>query len=121
LDPAQLVALAQAAVPGARATAMDLADDPASPVLVILKFPEDHTPAGRTRVFLDAYSGKVLALTSSRAVPPVVSYVTRLNREIHTGDIGGWPTRIIAAVFSLALTLLAVSGPLLWWQRRQRS
>jgi uncharacterized iron-regulated membrane protein len=121
LGPAQLVALAQAAVPGARATAMDLADSAASPVLVIMKFPEDHTPAGRTRVFLDAYSGKVLGVTSSRAAPAALSYVTRLNREIHTGDIGGWPTRIIAAVFSLALPLLAVSGPLLWWQRRRRA
>jgi uncharacterized iron-regulated membrane protein len=121
LDPSRLVALAQAAVPGARATAMNLPDSAASPVMVIMKFPEDHTPAGRTRVFLDAYSGKVLAVTSSRAAPAVVSYVTRLNREIHTGDIGGWPTRILAAVFSLALPLLAVSGPLLWWQRRRRA
>ena len=120
LDPAQLVALAQAAVPDAHATAMDLADSAASSVLVIMKFPEDHTPAGRTRVFLDAYSGKVLALASSRAAPAAVSYVTRLNREIHTGDVGGWPTRIVAAIFSLALPLLAVTGPLLWWQRRQR-
>jgi uncharacterized iron-regulated membrane protein len=121
LDPSRLVALAEAAVPGASATAMDLPDSAARPVLVIMKFPEDHTPAGRTRVFLDAYSGKVLAVSSSRAAPIAVSYVTRLNREIHTGDIGGWPTRIIAAVFSLALPLLAVSGSLLWWQRRRRA
>jgi uncharacterized iron-regulated membrane protein len=49
-----------------------------------------------------------------------VSYTTRLNREIHTVDIGGWPTRILAAVFSLSLPLVAITGPLLWWQRRQR-
>ncbi|HEY3616463.1 MAG TPA: PepSY-associated TM helix domain-containing protein [Candidatus Sulfotelmatobacter sp.] len=121
LDPSRLVAVAQAAVPAARVTALNLSDTAARPVLVIMKFPEDHTPAGRTRVFLDQYSGKVLAVNSSRAAPAAVSYVTRLNREIHTGDIGGWPTRIIAAVFSLALPLLAVSGPLLWWQRRRRA
>jgi uncharacterized iron-regulated membrane protein len=115
------VALSQATVPGARATALNLPDTAASPVLVIMKFPEDHTPAGRTRVFLDEYSGKVLAVINSRAAPAAISYVTRLNREIHTGDIGGWPTRIIAAVFSLALPLLAVSGPFLWWQRRRRA
>jgi uncharacterized iron-regulated membrane protein len=49
-----------------------------------------------------------------------MAYVTRINRELHTGDIGGWPARIIAAIFSLSLPLLAVTGPLLWWQRRQR-
>ena len=120
LDPSRLLALAQADVPGARATGINLADEPGSPVLVIMKFPEDHTPAGRTRVFLDPYSGKVLSLTSSREAPLAVAYVTRLNREIHTGDVGGWPTRIIAAVASLCLPLLAITGPLLWWQRRQR-
>ena len=120
LQPTQLVAIAQAALPGARATVLDLADSATSPVLVIMKFPEDHTPAGRTRIFLDAYSGRVLAVSSSRVVPAAVAYVTRLNREIHTG-ISGWPTRILAAIFSLALPLVAVSGPLLWWQRRQRA
>lgn len=120
LDPARLLSLAQAAVRGARVTGINLADGPTSPVLVVLKFPEDHTPAGRTRVFLDPYSGKVLSITSSREAPAAVAYVTRLNREIHTGDIGGWPTRIVAAISSLCLPLLAITGPLLWWQRRQR-
>jgi uncharacterized iron-regulated membrane protein len=120
VEPARLLALALAAVPGARATVVELSDDATRPVLVIMKFPEDHTPAGRTRVFLDAYSGKVLALNSSRAEPAAVAYVNPVNREIHTGDIGGWPARIIAAVFSLSLPVLALSGPLLWWQRRQR-
>jgi uncharacterized iron-regulated membrane protein len=120
LEPADLLALAQAAVPGARATVLGLADGPSSPAMVIFKFPEDHTPVGRTRVLLDPYSGKVLSVINSRSAPAAIAYVTRLNREIHTGDIGEWPTRIVAAIFSLSLPLLAISGPLLWWQRRQR-
>lgn len=120
LESTQLLLLAEAAAPGARATTVALPDSPASPALVILKYPEDHTPSGRTRIFLDAYSGKILSLTNSRAAPAAVDYVTRLNREIHTGDIGGWPTRILAAIFSLSLPLLALTGPLLWWQRRHR-
>lgn len=120
LDPDRLLAAAQIVVPGAHATVINLPDGPLSPAMVIFKFPEDHTPAGRTRVFLDAYSGKVLSLTSSREAPAPVAYVTRWNREIHTGDIGGWPTRIVAAISSLCLPLLAITGPLLWWQRRQR-
>ena len=120
VEPQRLLELAQAAVPGARPTVIGLADSPARPVLVLMKFPEDHTPAGRTRVYLDAYSGQVLSLVSSRAAPVALSFVTRVNREIHTGDIGGWPTRMVAAIFSLSLPLLAVTGPLLWWQRRQR-
>jgi uncharacterized iron-regulated membrane protein len=120
LDPTRLVSRAKAVAPGARATEIYFAENPERPAMVFMRFPEDHTPVGRTRVFLDAYSGEVLSFTSSRALPPAVSYATRLNREIHTGDIGGWPTRIVAAVFSAALPLLAITGPLLWWQRRQR-
>ncbi|HLV87717.1 MAG TPA: PepSY-associated TM helix domain-containing protein [Candidatus Sulfotelmatobacter sp.] len=121
LDPDQLLASAQNAVPGAHATGINLPDDADSPAMIGFRFPEDRTPAGRTRVFLDPYTGKVLAVNSSRAAPFTVRYMTRINREIHTGDVGGWPTRILAAIFSLALPLLAITGPLLWWQRRQRS
>jgi len=121
LDPARLLQAARVAVPGARPTGINLPEDEDSPVMVGFKFPEDHTPAGRTRVFLNPYTGGVLSLTSSREAPAAVSYVTRINREIHTGDIGGRPTRIVAAIFSLSLPLLAISGPLLWWYRRQRS
>ena len=119
LDPAQLLAFAQAAVPGALPRIIGLPDQPSDPALVIFKYPEDHTPAGRTRVFLDAYTGKILSLTNSRSAPVAVAYVTRLNREIHTGDIGGWPSRIIASIASFCLPLLAITGPLLWWQRRK--
>jgi uncharacterized iron-regulated membrane protein len=120
LEPGELLSLAQTAAPGARVTTLELADSDGNPAMAIMKFPEDHTPAGRTRVLLDAYSGKVLDLTSSRKAPLAMAYVTRINREIHTGDIGGWPARILAAIFSLALPLLAITGPVLWWQRRQR-
>jgi len=41
------------------------------------------------------------------------------NRMIHTGDVFGWPTRILAALMSLTLPLLGVTGPLIWWFRRQ--
>jgi uncharacterized iron-regulated membrane protein len=120
LNPDQLLSRAQIAIPGARVTRIDLSETTDQPTFVTMKFPEDHTPAGRTRVVLDSYTGKVLSFTSSRAAPLAVSYTTRLNREIHTGDIGGWPTRILAAIFSLSLPILAITGPLLWWQRRQR-
>ena len=41
------------------------------------------------------------------------------NRELHTGDIFNLPTRILAAFFSLMLPILAITGPLIWWNRRR--
>ena len=118
LTPDELVAMAMHAAPGAAPTAIDLAEDPSDPALVLLKYPEDQTPAGRTRVYLDPYTGQVAAATDARKVPMAVKYATRLNREIHTGDVYGWPTKLLASFFSLMLPILTISGPLLWWHRR---
>ena len=86
-----------------------------------MKFPEDRTPAGRSRLRIDAYTGKVLQLQSSRDMPMPVKYARMWNREIHTGDIFNLPSRILAAFFSLMLPILAITGPLIWWNRRKAS
>jgi len=39
---------------------------------------------------------------------------------IHTGDFLGAPSRWIAGFFSFMLAVLSVTGPLIWWNRRQR-
>lgn len=114
----QLVAIAQTVAPGALVTRLDLPDKADAPARVILKYPEDRTPAGRTHVYIDTNSGAVLSFTDARTMPLLLQYVGRVNREIHTGDVYGWPTRILAALFSLALPLLAITGSLLWWNRR---
>jgi uncharacterized iron-regulated membrane protein len=121
LSADELVAMAMHAAPGAAPTAIDLPDTPGDPALVLLKYPEDRTPAGRTRIYLDPYNGKVIASTDARKVPLAVMYASRLNREIHTGDVYGWPSKLLACFFSLMLPVLAISGPLLWWHRRVAS
>lgn len=117
MEPGQLLKIAENTAPGARATALNLPDTTGDAALVILKYPEDRTPAGRTRIFLDPYRGTVVAATDSRKVPLAMTYASRVNRELHTGDIYGWPTRIIASFFSLMLAVLTISGPMLWWYR----
>ena len=89
------------------------------PALLALKFPEDHTPLGRTRLRIDANTGQVLQIQSSRDFSPPMKYARMWNREIHTGDFLNLPTRILAAVFSLMLPVLALTGPLIWWNRRR--
>ena len=118
MDPAYLLSIAEHTAPGARATALNLPDTPGGAALVILKYPEDRTPAGRTRIYLDPYRGTVVSEIDSRKVPLAIAYASRLNRELHTGDIYGWPTRFVASFFSLMLAVLTVSGPMLWWYRR---
>ncbi len=114
----QLLATASAAMPGARATWIQMPPG-GRPVRAIFKYPEDHTPSGRTQVFLAPCTGRVLAAISSRQMPAAVRYSSMWNREVHTGDIGGWPTRILMCLFSLSLPAMALTGPLIWWTRRR--
>jgi len=117
LSPDRLLSIAESSAPGARPTWILLA---ANPVRIAMKYPEDRTPSGRTNIFIDACTGNVVYQLSSRSGPLGFRMVKLWNREIHTGDIGGLPTRILVCVTSLMLPVMAVTGPLIWWNRRTR-
>lgn len=115
----RIITAASYAVPGARVTGAYL-DDGHGPARVIMKFPEDHTPSGRTNVFVAPCDGRVIDARSTRTAPVSYRAMAIWNRELHTGDLGGWPTRILAALASLTLPVMALTGPLIWWKRRKR-
>ena len=114
----QALGIAESAAPGAKPTFMQLGSE--GPMRIAMKFPEDHTPAGRTIVFLDRHTGKILSLKNSRTESIAYKYTRMWNREIHTGDLFGWPTRILACISSLTLPVMAITGPLIWWNRRRK-
>jgi uncharacterized iron-regulated membrane protein len=37
---------------------------------------------------------------------------------MHTGSVFGLPTKILAIVTCLAITLMSVTGVMMWWRRR---
>ena len=121
LSPDRLIEIAHNTLPEARIMAIELPENAKQAATVALKFPEDRTPAGRSRMRIDAYNGKVLQVQSSRDMSAAVKYARMWNRELHTGDILNLPTRILAAFFSLMLPVLAITGPLIWWSRRRAS
>ncbi|MEM9648170.1 MAG: PepSY-associated TM helix domain-containing protein [Bacteroidota bacterium] len=45
--------------------------------------------------------------------------VQALNYDIHVGTIGGWPTKILTFLMSLAVASLPITGFLIWWGRRK--
>jgi uncharacterized iron-regulated membrane protein len=107
---------ASEAVPGARNMRISFWDDQ-RPVLVQMRFPEDHTPAGRTSVTLNPRTGAVLKVVSSRTAPLIYTALVQWNREFHTGTMFGWPSRILASGLSLLLSILAISGSLIYVNR----
>jgi uncharacterized iron-regulated membrane protein len=113
LNPDRAVGIAMRAADGARVTVVSGLGGLRNPIRVSMRFPEDRTPAGRTNILLHPVTGEVLSAELSRTGSPGLRIVKLWNREVHTGDIFGWPTKILASLASLSLPLLAVTGPLI--------
>jgi uncharacterized iron-regulated membrane protein len=106
---------AQAAVPDAVITSTNLPAPGKAVYRMSVKFPEDRTPSGRSRVAIDQYSGAVLDVVSTRN-QPLGTTILNLKRSIHTGDVFGWPSQALAFLVSLALAGQVVTGFLIWWK-----
>jgi uncharacterized iron-regulated membrane protein len=39
------------------------------------------------------------------------------TRELHTGTLFGLPSKILVVVFAFALAVLAITGPVMWWNK----
>jgi uncharacterized iron-regulated membrane protein len=114
-----IAAAARAAVPGASIMNIQLPPGPKRPAMVQLKYPEDHTPAGRSRVFVDKYRGTVLLAMSTRRAE-AGQHMIDIKRSLHTGDIYGVPTQILWMLGALVLATQAVTGVLMWWNAKRR-
>lgn len=108
------------ALPGADVTVLGVPSKPEGVFLAYMKFPEDHTPAGRSRVAIDQYTGRVVWVENARTAP-AGTRVLNLNRPVHTGDVFGWPTRILAFVACVGLAVQTVTGIIMWWPKKNSS
>jgi uncharacterized iron-regulated membrane protein len=118
IDPDAVLRIASAAEPGAMPLSIDYPEDAKDSYNVRMRFAEDRTPGGRSWVCVDQYSGKVLVAQNSRTAP-LAARAELLNRQIHTGDVFGTPSRIVMSASSLLVVLQAFSGVVMWWKRRQ--
>jgi uncharacterized iron-regulated membrane protein len=116
LTPDDAIAMARVAMPGAAPIAVT-APNPKSAYRIAMRFPEDLTPGGRTRVYIDPYTGAVLQAESSRTTA-AGTRIINTNRAIHTGDFFGMPGKILMSLTSLAAVAQVMTGLTMWWKRR---
>jgi uncharacterized iron-regulated membrane protein len=90
---------------------------PDAPAFVALRYAEDHTPGGRSRVFTDRYRGTVLRATNTRTAE-AGTRLMNLQRPLHTGDIFGAASQIVWFLAALILASQAVTGIMMWWNGR---
>jgi uncharacterized iron-regulated membrane protein len=115
VTPDDAVAAARLAMPGAAPIAVS-APNPKVAYRVAMRFPEDRTPGGRTRVHVDPYTGGVVLAESSRTTA-AGTRIINANRAIHTGDIFGVPSKILMSLASLAAVAQVITGLTMWWKR----
>jgi uncharacterized iron-regulated membrane protein len=116
LSANQLARAAEGALPGAFLKSLSIPNGGKAVVTAGMKYPEDRTPGGRSRVYLDQYSGRPLLVLNTRTAP-LGTRVLNLKRSAHTGDIFGTPTRALYIVTCLMLAGQAVTGFFIWWRR----
>ena len=114
----EAVRIANAALPGAETSAINLPPPGKAVYRAFMKFPEDRTPAGRSRVAVDQWSGAVLLKLNTREAE-LGTAINNLKRSAHTGDIFGWPTQALYFVVSLAIAAQVVTGFLIWSKPRK--
>ena len=116
IAPDQAVQGALAALPGTKVLSVGLPANPKASYAIALRYPEDLTPGGRSWANVDQYSGKPVSFQSSRTAP-AASRTIIVNRAVHTGDILGYPSKILLSLSSLMLIIQAITGYYMWWKK----
>jgi uncharacterized iron-regulated membrane protein len=116
ITPDAAIENALAALPGTAPIAYIAPNGPKGSYYVSLHFPEDLTPGGRSWAVIDQYSGKPLFVENSRKAPRGTWTIIQ-NRAIHTGDIAGYPTKILMAVSCFLLITQALTGYYMWLKK----
>ena len=113
----QALAIAHRIVPGTRLAFIDVPVGGTAPIRVRVQVPGDpHPRFPGSYVFVDQYSGKVLAVHDVRN-GNAASMTAKWFRSLHDGSIAGIPTRILAILLGFVPLGLFVTG-LLHWRRR---
>jgi uncharacterized iron-regulated membrane protein len=114
----EAVAVSEAALPGTTFVGVNIPSGPKAAYAVGRRFAEDRTGAGRSRVVVDQFSGKVLQVVNSRTLP-VGTRIMNFTEPVHVGIVLGGPTIVLAFLATAALAGQAVTGFLIWWKPRR--
>jgi uncharacterized iron-regulated membrane protein len=114
---AKALAAAHQALPDARLAFIDVPGAGAGVFRMRVQVPGDpHRRFPGSFVFVDQYSGRVLAIHDVRRGNAATT-TAKWFRALHDGSVGGLPTRILAILLGLVPTFLFVTG-FLHWRRR---
>ena len=91
---------------------------PEAALVIRKKMPGDLNPNGKSFVYFDQYSHEVLLAEDSSSAPAGTRIYNALY-PLHTGILGGLPTRILQAIVGFLPLLMFVTGYIMWRNRRR--
>jgi len=116
---AKVQRIAEQVFPSARTQLIWAPSAPDDPYLVLMRHADyPRRSNGGSRVYIDPYTGQVLATVDSRTAASGDALLAWLF-PTHNGEIGGLLGRVIVLVAGLMPAVLLVTGFVLWRFRRR--
>ena len=119
ITPDQAVAIAIAQLPGALPYRVQMPKF-GGVYVVALETPRDRITGESNSIAIDPWSGRVLTADLAGGLT-TRERLMAANEAIHTGNIFGMPSRLIAALAGIFLPVQLLSGTMVWLRRRKRA
>jgi uncharacterized iron-regulated membrane protein len=114
---ADLIASALTAMPEGEISRLMFPAKAGEPFIIRKRTPNEIHPNGMNYVFVDPVTAKVLRVDRDNGENPALSAMN-LRYPLHIGLYAGNVSRVLHALVGLTPSLLAVTGVLVWWNRR---
>ena len=110
------IEIARASIPNASIAGLFLPVNRNGVWTILMRVPEETSETVHSSVAIDRYSGRVLQVRNFLTYSQGYRLI-RFNRSIHTGDIWGLPSHIVASLTSLLLVAMVFTGLVIWWRK----
>ena len=114
-----VLALARQQAPDAETYTVQLPKEPTGSIRVVVLRLGASTENATDEVYYDQYSGRVTG-SQTYAQRPIGQRIRGLFKPVHTGAIGGWPTKLLALIIGLLGALFPITGTIMWWNRTRK-
>ncbi|WP_447766204.1 PepSY-associated TM helix domain-containing protein [Sphingopyxis panaciterrae] len=118
-DFAAMLAEARRRYPAAEFRILSLPRKPGDPISLRMRQQAEWLPNGRTTIWFDAATGKVLGAHDALAMPPGAQAFNKAY-PLHSAKVGGLALQILMTMSGLSLTLLGSLALWSFWFRRPK-
>jgi uncharacterized iron-regulated membrane protein len=113
-----LLQRADAVVPNAKTTSIIFGDRPEEPFTIIKRTAQDTSRHGKTRIYLDRFSGEILRLDNGMK-PSRAETILDWFTAVHYGTFAGIYSRILYVFVGLAPAILLITGFVMYRYRKK--